>query len=469
MPLQKKHIPGIAGVASMLIIWQIAATAYSNPAMFPGVTDLFSELWKMIINGNFYVALLFTIIRGLVGFLIAASLAGILASIALHHQAWKLFIHPWVVTIRSVPVISLVLIALIWLAPPNLPAFIAFFTMFPILYQHILSGLEHTDPKLVEMAKVFRKNAIERLFHIFWPSARKHIYAGASTALGFGWRAVIIGEVLASPVFGIGTSMKKAQAYINMPELLAWTLIAVIISFGFEHLIQGMAGKNIKSKVRVTEKRTEKFSHLRETEIISIENLKLKFNDKTIFNNFSFTFAKNRLYLLKSASGKGKTTLLKLLAGIQKPDSGTINRDNKAIVSFAFQDYRLLPWLNLYENIAFVQPHYPEINKQEHEKIMQIISMMELSDNLNQLPAELSGGQQQRAVLARALSVNCHLLLLDEPLNGLEKELKQKVVKTTEILTEENQPIIVWATHDDPEQWFQGKNHEILNLTSAQI
>ncbi len=468
MRLQKKNIHGIAGVASMLIIWQIAAISYGNPAMFPGVTDLFSELWEMMTTGNFYISLLFTIIRGFVGFLLAAALAGVLASTALHHQALKGFIHPWVVTIRSVPVISLVLIALIWLAPPNLPAFIAIFTMFPILYQHILSGLEHTDPKLVEMAKVFRKNAIGRLLHIFWPAARKHIYAGVSTALGFGWRAVIIGEVLASPVFGIGTSMKKAQAYINMPELLAWTLIAVILSFGFEHLIQWMAETKRKNRVRVLKKSTVDYFQISECKNVSINNLNLKFNNFSIFNNFSYSFRNNQVYLLKSASGSGKTTLLKLLAGIQQPDSGTINKDSKLTVSYAFQDHRLLPWLSLYENIAFVQPRYPEITKREHEKIIQLINMMELSDSLNKLPSELSGGQQQRAVIARALSVKCHLLLLDEPLNGLEKELKQKVVKLIDLLTENYQPTIVWATHDDPEQWFQSKKPVIVNLISTQ-
>jgi ABC-type nitrate/sulfonate/bicarbonate transport system ATPase subunit len=314
------------------------------------------------------------------------------------------------------------------------------------------------------MAKVFRKNTIERLLHIFWPAARKHIFAGMSTALGFGWRAVIIGEVLAGPVFGIGTSMKKAQAYINMPALLAWTLIAVIISFGFEHLIQWLAEKKHKNSVVVSAKLASGLNQSSDCEQISIKNLGRKYQDKVIFSNFNYTFKKNRVYLLKSASGSGKTTLLKLLASLQQPDSGTINRENKTVVSFAFQDFRLLPWLTLYENIAFVQPHFPRISKHEHQKIMQLIGQMDLSENLNQLPSELSGGQQQRAVLARALSVDCNLLLLDEPLNGLEKELKVKMVEVIEKTTESIQPIIIWATHDDPEQWLQNKNPEIINL-----
>lgn len=465
MPLQKKHIPGIAGVISMLIIWQIAAMSYGNPAMFPAVTDLFSELGKMLGSSAFYLALLLTLLRGLTGFFIAMLLATALAATSLHHQTWKSFIHPWVVSIRSVPVISLVLIALIWLAPPNLPAFIAFFTMFPILYQHILSGLEHTDNKLVEMAIVYRKHTIERLLHIYLPSARKHIYAGVSTALGFGWRAVIIGEVLASPVFGIGTGMKKAQAYINMPGLLAWTLIAVIISFGFEHLIQRMAGKERRKTVRITSKLPGGDDLKNESEQISLSGIGLKFNNKAIFADFNYTFKKRELYLLKSVSGSGKTTLLKMIAGLQKPDSGTIDINSKSVIGYAFQDFRLLPWLNIYENIAFVQPHFPEISIYEHEKIIRLISLLELTENINQLPSELSGGQQQRVVLARALSVNAHVLLLDEPLNGLEKELKQRVVKVINQVTEENhQPIIIWATHDDPEQWLQNKNSILVPI-----
>jgi len=468
MSLQHKHIPGIAGVASILIIWQVAAMNYGNSAMFPAVTDIFSELWKMFTDLRFYLSLLFTIMRGLVGFFIAASMATLLAATALHQQSWKLFIHPWVVTIRSIPVISLVLIALIWLAPPNLPAFIAFFTMFPILYQHLLSGLEHTDPKLIEMARVFRKNALERLLHIYLPAARKHIYTGISTAMGFGWRAVIIGEVLASPPFGIGTSMKKAQAYINMPELLAWTLIAVFISFGFEYLIQKLSVRKRKGRVNLIGHIPLKIIYSAANEHIILNNINLKFNNKSLFKDFSLRFEKKKIYLLKSASGTGKTTLLNLLAGIQAPHSGGISKTNKTTLNYAFQDLRLIPWLSLYENIAFVQPRYPTLSTVEHEKIKNLIQLLDLTDYPDHLPSELSGGQQQRAVLARALSTGCDLLLLDEPLNGMEKELKQKVVKVIEQITETYQPIIVWATHDDPETWLQNNNYEIISLNAAQ-
>ena len=142
------------------------------------------------------------------------------------------------VVIRSVPVISLVLIALLWFSPNQLPVFIALLTMWPVLYQNMLNGLESTDERLVEMARVFGKTKMQRLEHIYLPSAKNLIFSGISTAMGFGWRAVIIGEVLSQPFRGIGTGMKTAQAYINISDLIAWTVVAILISYLFEHIIK---------------------------------------------------------------------------------------------------------------------------------------------------------------------------------------------------------------------------------------
>ena len=197
------------GILFLIVLWQGFAMLVGQPELFPSVTELAAGLFNLFKSGSFYTDLAFTILRGLLGFTIALILALTLAATALHHDFWKNFFHPLVVTIRSIPVISFVLIALLWISPPGLPVFIAFFTMFPILYQNILSGLEHTDIKLIEMSVVFRKTGLQRFIYIYLPAARTLIFSGISTALGFGWRAVIIGEVLAGPVHGIGTSIKK--------------------------------------------------------------------------------------------------------------------------------------------------------------------------------------------------------------------------------------------------------------------
>lgn len=422
-----------------------------QPELFPSVTDLISSILQLLKGVEFYVSLGATILRGLLGFIIALIFALLLSTIALHHDYWKAFLHPLLVTIRSIPVIALVLIALLWISPPGLPSFIAFFTMFPILYQSILSGLERTDNKLIEMAIVYRKTRLERFIHLYLPAAHTLIFSGMSTAMGFGWRAVIIGEVLAAPVHGIGTGMKRAQAFIDMRELLAWTVIAVLVSFIFDSLMRIPAKKVFKTKLKSKKEDTPKNRLKTDIKGFELSNLNKSFNDKPLIQELSVQFSNEALYLMKSASGAGKTTLMKIIAGICTHNSGIINIHKDYIISFSFQDLRLIPWMTVTENIAFALPCYPRLTKCQMTEIEKLIDLLELTDQENKLPEALSGGQQQRVTLARALIVPSDILLLDEPLTGLEQALKIKTIKTIENWTSSYKPVILWATHEEIE------------------
>ena len=453
--MKHKSTPAFYSILLLLVFWQGLAMLIGYPDLFPSVTGLLKAIVALLTDSGFYASLTVTILRGLIGFALSFALAAVLATIALHHPFWKSFFHPWVVVMRSVPVISIVLIALLWLSPPGLPVFIAFFTMFPILYQNILSGLEHTDSKLVEMAKVFNKNNLQRLQYIYLPSARSFILSGMTTAMGFGWRAVIIGEVLAGPVHGIGTSMKKAQAFIDMKELLAWTVIAIVVSYTFDVLLKLLAKQSGKLRLSITKKNIYPKIVTADKKAISINSLNRSFNNKPVLHNLNLSLSNEHIHLLKTASGSGKTTLMHIIAGILKKDNGTlIFNQPEPVIAYAFQDKRLIPWLNVEQNIAFALPHFPQVTTAEKERINALIHLLELDNQQDKLPDILSGGEQQRVALARALALPCHVLLLDEPLTGLGQALKIKIIGEIEKFTQNYKPVIVWATHEDVEKYL---------------
>lgn len=445
-----KPTPAFYSILLLLVFWQALAMLIGYPELFPSVTGLLKTILILLIDSDFYASLGITILRGLIGFALALTLSGVLAAVALHQSFWKSFFHPWVVIMRSVPVISIVLIALLWLSPPGLPVFIAFFTMFPILYQNMLSGLEHTDIKLVEMAKVFNKNSLQRLQYIYLPSARALILSGMATAMGFGWRAVIIGEVLAGPVHGIGTSMKKAQAFIDMKVLLAWTIIAIVVSFMFDVLLKLLVKHSGNFSLSILKNNTQPHNIYTDIKTVNINSLNKSFNSKVVLRKLNLSLSNEQVNLLKTASGSGKTTLMHILAGILKKDSGEITFSHaKPIISCSFQDKRLIPWLNVEQNIAFSLPHFPQITTIEKDRITALIHLLELDNQQDKLPDAMSGGEQQRVALARALVLPCHVLLLDEPLTGLGQDLKTKIIKGIEEFTNDFKPLIVWATHEE--------------------
>lgn len=441
--------PALLSILLVLLLWEVSARLVDKSALFPPLTGLLEGLIDLLQNSDFYLALLHTLLRGIIGFIFAFSIALGLSAIALHHPFWKSFFHPLVVIIRSVPVISIVLIALLWLSPPNLPAFIALFTMFPVLYQSMLSGLEHTDSRLVEMARVYRKSGLRRFNLIYLPSARKLILSGMATAMGFGWRAVIIGEVLSGPLHGIGTGMKRAQSFIDMTELLSWTVLAVLISFAFESLLKQAAKRTNHPRLRVVHKSTTSTKHSTELKSIKAINLNKSFNDVPVIVQLNENFNNESIHILGSASGTGKTTLLKLIGRLRRIDSGELLMPSDARIGWAFQDLRLIPWLTVEENVCFAFPSYPHISHQERERCRKLLSELELQLQMDKLPEELSGGQQQRVALIRAMAVANDVLLLDEPLNGLDAALKDKTIAIISDYISEYHPIVLWATHED--------------------
>lgn len=447
---QNKIIPTLLAIAFIAVAWQVIALSIGFPAIFPSFIDLLKEIGRLFTSENFFIQIIITVIRGLIGFLISFSIAFLLALTATFSSFWKAFYQPFIILCRSVPVISLVLIALLWFAPPRLPIFIALVTMFPILYQNILTGLEQVDTKLLDMATVFGKTKVSQFFHIYLPSAKVVIFDGVKTAMGFGWRSIIIGEVLAQPIHGIGTAMKDAQAFLNVSEVIAWTVVAVAISYLFEYIARLIQKIKIETKLPKANE-YKYFKNIQSSDIKSIKltNIKKQFNSNIVFDSLSLQFNSSTLNCLKGFSGRGKTTLLKHLSGIIQPDSGEIIVSKEFSLAYSFQDVRLLPWCTIAENIAYVM-HQSQVHKQEISNCVAfLLEKMELSDHAHKYPHQLSGGQQQRVALARALAAQSDVLLLDEPLTGLDNELKIRIIDFISEWMKAYKPLVIWATHED--------------------
>lgn len=171
---------------------------------------------------------------------------------------------------------------------------------------------------------------------------------------------------------------------------------------------------------------------------MKIINISKNYGNKQIIKKFSYSFDSNKRIAIIGPSGCGKTTLLNILIGIVKIDSGIVN--SKGTISVKFQENRLLNWLNVYDNIRIVD------KSKSRKDIEEILYKFGLLDEVLSLPKELSAGMNQRVSLARAIIKEADTYIFDEPFSAIDSNIKEKVICAIEDRIKNKKMIMV--THD---------------------
>ncbi|MDS1002756.1 ATP-binding cassette domain-containing protein [Clostridium sporogenes] len=170
------------------------------------------------------------------------------------------------------------------------------------------------------------------------------------------------------------------------------------------------------------------------------------YGDKIIFKDLNLNFEKNKITAILAPSGYGKTTLLNIIAGLDKLDSGNFIMKSQSI-SYMFQEDRLLPWLTVYENIAFVLKS--NTFKYEMENIIdKYLELVKLKEYKDYTLDKLSGGMKRRVALARAFAYKSEVLIMDEPFKGIDLALKKEIISIFLKLWEKDKKTGIVVTHD---------------------
>jgi NitT/TauT family transport system ATP-binding protein len=196
---------------------------------------------------------------------------------------------------------------------------------------------------------------------------------------------------------------------------------------------------------------------------VSIKNLSFGFAGTMIFNNFSLDLDDRGPTALLGASGCGKTTLLRLIAGLLKPSGADPDRviERDGDVSFVFQENRLLPWHTVLENVSL--PLERRMGKAAaRERAREFLRRVSLEDKAGAWPLELSGGQAQRVSFARAFACPAPIVLMDEPFQALDIPLRIRLMETARSLLEQEKRLAVVVTHDPREAIFLGRRILVL-------
>jgi len=198
-------------------------------------------------------------------------------------------------------------------------------------------------------------------------------------------------------------------------------------------------------------------------EFIEFKNiLKVYKNGISALADVNLSIARGEFVFIIGQSGSGKSTLTKLLYREEKPTKGTVNVGGINVgklkngnvyklrrkIGVVFQDFKLLPKLNVYENIAYPLESYGMKSSEIREKVLKALERVGLKDKIRSYPDQLSGGEQQRVCIARAIVNEPKLIICDEPTGDLDPKMSKEIMKVIENINKELGSTIIMATHD---------------------
>lgn len=205
---------------------------------------------------------------------------------------------------------------------------------------------------------------------------------------------------------------------------------------------------------------------------IEVKNISKIFDNKLVLNDLNFKVNDGELLSILGKSGCGKTTLLKILIGIERPSSGSILKNNKNITNYdiskrdmgiVFQNYALFPNMTVLENVSYALKNKLKNKNEAIKQAMDIISMVNLEEHVNKYPNELSGGQMQRVAIARTLALKPDVILFDEALSALDAENKIILRNKIRELNKKFNITMIFITHDQEEAFSISDRVMIMN------
>ena len=232
----KKRIP-LWAVIFWLLVWEIAALWVAEPILLVTPVAAVKLLFELIHTAAFWQSVLFSVGHILMGFLLSAVLGIALAALAYRFRLVRELLSPLSAAVKAIPVASFVILVLLWVSSRDLSIIISILIGFPVIYANTLMGLDSTDRKLIEMAKVFRIPFLTQLRAIYLYQVLPFLRSGLAVAIGLCWKSGVAAEVIGIPSGSIGEKLYKAKVYLETPDLFCWTLVIVLLSIACEKLL----------------------------------------------------------------------------------------------------------------------------------------------------------------------------------------------------------------------------------------
>jgi len=218
-------------------VWQVATVVVHQEILLVSPGGVLVRLADLVLTGDFWGTVWYSFVRIAAGFLVAALVGVLGAALAAASQVVDALATPLITAIRSTPVVSFIILVLMWADSGQLAFVISFMMVVPIIYTNVLEGIRHRDRSLLEVATVFEVPLLRRLPAIDIPAVLPFFVAGCKIGVGLAWKSGIAAEVIGLPQGSIGEQLYQAKIFLSTADLFAWTLVIIAISYGFERLV----------------------------------------------------------------------------------------------------------------------------------------------------------------------------------------------------------------------------------------
>lgn len=463
----------IAAIIVAILLWQLLAMKLDQKLLLAAPVDVAKTLGVLVKSQEFYSAVAYSMGRILFGLLIGAAVGTACALLAGRWHFMEVFFWPYFSAMKATPVASVVILCLVWLSSRRLSVFIVFLVVTPVIYTNILAGIKNLDLKMKDMARVFGINGLRRLLYVYLPELKTYIIAAFTLATGMAFKAGIAAEVIGTPGGSVGKMLYNAKVYLETPELFAWTLVIIVLSVVVEQVIlklvkwmfaglqRHVVGGRVCKENRCNGHRNEIKGDGGDASgaAIDLSNVCFSYNkgvDTGLINDLSLHIPAGDRVCIMAPSGTGKTTLLNLLTGGLKPDSGSVSFEvdtgdgikdtdghESVNISMVFQEDRLCSEYTAAYNIALGLKR----GCRKTDLIQSHLEQLGMGENIFTDVKELSGGMKRRVAIVRAVMSPSRVLILDEPFASLDEELKDR---TAEYIIENiNGRTLVVVSHDE--------------------
>lgn len=404
-------------IAFWLLVWQLASMAVGSELLLAGPAAVLVRLAQLVPTAAFWSTVGFSLARIAAGFA-AAFVLGLLLGLAAHRwHALAELLAPAVSFLKSVPIVCVIVLLLMWVGSVRVSAIAVFLAVFPAIYFSVLEGRAAANPSLGELLRVMGVPGWRRFLADTWQQLLPYLVATCRNACGMAWKAGVAAELIGSPRGSMGERIYQAKLLLETGDLFAWTIVVVALSWACEKaflaLLRATGGWALAASVPRPAAVQRKQVAPAPAGIL-LDNVTLGYDGAPVAT-CNLALAPGSRTVLADPSGAGKTTLVRTVCGLLAPLSGRVQAPGAGELSAQFQDTRLVEAMTAEQNVLLCSAGALSADE-AHTLLEELLP----KDALGKPVSELSGGQRRRVELARALAHPGAAVVLDEPFASLD-------------------------------------------------